>query len=200
MKFKNVELEAIAVKEAQYPPGDMLEIAVVGRSNVGKSSFINTLLGRKDMAYISSKPGKTRTINFYNIDGLFRLVDLPGYGYAIASKKEKQAWANTIDEYLNGRENLVEVVALMDMRHPPSKQDVEMYQWILEQGFAGMIVATKADKLSQPKRKKALNEMVKTLKLEGNDAIFPYSSVTGENIEEIRETLLDMIQYHKEEA
>ena len=126
MKFKSIELEQVAGFKSQWPAEYIEEIAFVGRSNVGKSSFINTFLGRKNLAKTSSKPGKTRTINFYNIDNKFRLVDLPGYGYAKVSKAEKAKWDKLINEYLHQRENLKEVFLLVDIRHEPTALDLSL--------------------------------------------------------------------------
>ena len=130
MKIFKAELERVAVKPNQYPDTNLPEIAFAGRSNVGKSSFINSLVNRKSLARTSGKPGKTRTINFYNINDEFRLVDLPGYGYAKVSKEEKEKWGYIIEEYLNNRENLVEVIQLVDIRHSPTKEDIMMHNWL----------------------------------------------------------------------
>ena len=130
MKINKSEITALAVNEKQYPKDNKFEIAFAGRSNVGKSSLINTLTNRKSLAKTSNKPGKTRTINFYNINDQFRLVDLPGYGYAQVSKGEKEKWSKMIDDYLHNRENLVEVILLLDIRHEPGEHDLTMYKWI----------------------------------------------------------------------
>lgn len=152
--FNESRLEKIAALPEQYPPSDLGEIAFAGRSNVGKSSLINSLIQRKNLARTSSKPGKTRTVNFYNVDDAFRLVDLPGYGYASVSKAEKEKWAETIETYLHQRENLYEVILVVDSRHEPTVQDKQMYEWILHLGFTGFVVATKTDKLSKNKLNK----------------------------------------------
>lgn len=196
MKIKELELEAVAVKKSQYPRNELPEFAFVGRSNVGKSSFINAFLGRKNLARTSKKPGKTRTINFYKINNIFRLVDLPGYGYAATSKKEKNAWADIINEYLVEREHLSELILLVDMRHKPTVQDQQMYYWMVENNFAGLVIATKADKLSQPKRKKAMDRIKKTLNIQDSQLIIPYSSETGENLDEIEKIILDMCKHY----
>lgn len=197
MKIKSCELEKVAVKQEQYPVADVPEFAFCGRSNVGKSSFINAMLGRKNLAHTSGKPGKTRTINFYRINDMLRLVDLPGYGYAVASKKDQDAWAKTINDYLAYRDNLAELILLVDIRHEPSAQDKEMYRWIVESGFAGMIVATKADKLSKNQRQKAISVIRKALDVEYKELIFPYSAVTRENIDSLWDELYQMTLYHK---
>lgn len=198
MKIKSLELEAVAVKQEQYPSVDLPEFAFAGRSNVGKSSFINSMLGRKNLAHTSGKPGKTRTINFYRINDTLRLVDLPGYGYAVASKKDKDEWAVTINTYLANRENLKELILLVDMRHEPTAQDKEMYSWIVESGYAGLIVATKADKLSRTQRPKAISTIKKALGIQDSNLIIPYSSVTKENIPELWNILMDMVKFYRE--
>ena len=130
MIIKKAELAAVAVKRAQYPEEDMAEIAFAGRSNVGKSSLINLLLNRKKLARTSSSPGKTRTINFYQINDAFRIVDLPGYGYAKVSRSLSENWGDMIETYLSGRQRLLKVIQLVDVRHVPTEQDVQMYQWL----------------------------------------------------------------------
>ncbi|MCD1146523.1 ribosome biogenesis GTP-binding protein YihA/YsxC [Peptoniphilus sp. KCTC 25270] len=197
MKIRSLELEAVAVKPHQYPQDGLPEFAFAGRSNVGKSSFINSMLNRKNIARTSGKPGKTRTINFYRVNDELRLVDLPGYGYAVASKKDKDEWARTINTYLGNRENLKELILLVDMRHAPSAQDQEMYRWIVESGFAGLVVATKADKLSRRERPQALQQIRRTLEMENTDLIIPYSAVTKENIPTLWSILMDMVDFHK---
>ncbi len=156
MKIKSTEFLISAVKPEQYPPENLPEIAFAGRSNVGKSSMINMLLNRRNFARTSSTPGKTQTLNFYEINEAFRFVDLPGYGYARVSKDQHKSWGGMIRTYLSKRENLLEVVQLVDIRHKPSLQDQEMYQWILDEGFNGIVVATKADKLSKSQISKQL--------------------------------------------
>lgn len=135
MKINKVVLEKVSFYQDQYPEGNLPEIALAGRSNVGKSSFVNSIAGTSKLARTSKVPGKTRTINFYNVNGDFRLVDLPGYGYAKVSKKEKEKWGQIINEYLNVRENLEEVILVVDIRHKPTTQDVQMYQWIRSFGY-----------------------------------------------------------------
>ena len=135
MKIKNIELEQVAGFKAQWPKDNLSEIAFVGRSNVGKSSFINSFSNRKAIARTSSKPGKTRTINFYRVNDSFRLVDLPGYGFAKVSKAEKAKWDKLINEYLHDRENLKEVFLIVDIRHEPTALDKQMYEWIIDSGY-----------------------------------------------------------------
>lgn len=187
MKFNKIELEQVAGFKSQWPAENLEEIAFVGRSNVGKSSFINAFLGRKNLAKTSSKPGKTRTINFYNIDNKFRLVDLPGYGYAKVSKAEKAKWDKLINEYLHDRENLKEVFLLVDIRHEPTALDVQMYDWILESGFTGFVIATKYDKISKNQLHKHIKQIMKKLNVADEGLIFAYSSETRHNIGVINE-------------
>ena len=163
MKIISSELEQIAAIISQYPKSDLKEIAFAGRSNVGKSSFINAVINRKNLARTSSKPGKTRTVNFYKINNEFRLVDLPGYGYAQVSKSEKEKWGKIIETYLTNRGNLCEVILVVDIRHAPSKDDILMYNWLLEYGFSGYVIATKADKISRGQWNKHLKIVRETL-------------------------------------
>ncbi|HSN65938.1 MAG TPA: ribosome biogenesis GTP-binding protein YihA/YsxC, partial [Fusibacter sp.] len=149
MKIKNSQFVISAVARSQYPDDALPEFAFAGRSNVGKSSLINMLLNRRGLAKTSGTPGKTQLVNFYDIDGLFRLVDLPGYGFAKVSKEKKANWGNIIDTYLNNRETLIEVFQLVDIRHKPSNEDKEMYTWIKGCGFNGIVLATKSDKLTK---------------------------------------------------
>lgn len=189
MKFKSIELEQVAGFKSQWPSESIEEIAFVGRSNVGKSSFINAFLGRKSLAKTSSTPGKTRTINFYNIDKKFRLVDLPGYGYAKVSKKEKEKWDKLINEYLHDRENLKEVFLLVDIRHEPTDLDRQMYDWIIESGFTGFIIATKYDKISKNQLQKHIKAIMKKLDIEDEGLIFAYSSENKHNLGVIHEQI-----------
>lgn len=188
-KIKTPTLEKIAVKTSQYPESNLDEVAMAGRSNVGKSSLINSIVGRKALARTSSKPGKTRTINFYNIDEILRLVDLPGYGYAAVSHTERDKWAETINLYLTSRENLREVLLLVDFRHEPTNDDLEMYKWILEAGFTGYVIATKVDKIGKSKRQKHVKIIADKLGIKDRNLIIPYSSETKENIEKIYQVL-----------
>lgn len=189
MKFKSIELEQVAGFKSQWPSENIEEIAFVGRSNVGKSSFINAFLGRKSLAKTSSTPGKTRTINFYNIDNKFRLVDLPGYGYAKVSKKEKEKWDKLINEYLHDRENLKEVFLLVDIRHEPTDLDRQMYDWIIESDFTGFIIATKYDKISKNQLQKHIKAIMKKLDLVDEGLIFAYSSENKHNLGVIHEQI-----------
>lgn len=176
MKINKSDLQAIAVKPNQYPNDDLQEIAFAGRSNVGKSSFINSLINRVNLARTSGKPGKTRTINFYLINEAFRFVDLPGYGYAQVSKGERKKWGQIIEEYLNERKNLKEVVLIVDIRHEPTDADLMMYDWIRSFGYKGIVIATKADKISKGKWQKHVKVIREKLGVEDSDLIIPYSS------------------------
>ena len=187
MKIKDIELEQVAGFKSQWPNDDLAEIAFVGRSNVGKSSFINSFSNRKAIAKTSSKPGKTRTINFYRVNKTFRLVDLPGYGYAKVSKAEKTKWDKLINEYLHERENLKEVFLLVDIRHEPTALDRQMYDWILESGYMGFVIATKFDKIKKGQVQKHLKQVQKTLGIEDEGLIFAYSSETKHNKDVLEE-------------
>lgn len=194
MIIKKVDLAAVAVKPQQYPQDAMKEIALVGRSNVGKSSLINTLLNRKKMARVSGNPGKTRTINFYQINDTFRIVDLPGYGYAKVSRSISEEWGPMMEAYLAKRENLLKVVQLVDIRHEPSKQDVQMYEWLRYYGLEGVVVATKADKVSRNEMSKNISVIRKTLGMESEDVIIPISALKktgGEDLLAVFEAILE---------
>lgn len=190
MKITKSDIEAVAVKPSQYPPENMKEIAFAGRSNVGKSSLLNLLTGRKKLAKVSGSPGKTRTINFYVINDAFRIVDLPGYGYAKVSKSMSQEWGGMIEQYLQTRDNLLKVVQLVDIRHEPSKQDVEMYEYLRYYGLDGIVVATKADKVSRNQIPKQIKQIRKTLKLGEDDIVIPVSALKRTGYEK----LLDVIE------
>ncbi len=183
MKIISSDLHAIAVDPKGYPEDDLPEIAFVGRSNVGKSSFINSMINRKNLARTSGKPGKTRTINFYIINDEFRFVDLPGYGYARVSKKEQDKWKDIIETYLSSRKNLAEIALIVDIRHEPTEQDVMMYDWIRSFGYRGIVVATKADKISKGKYHRNLKIIIDKLGLEDKNLIIPYSAIDKKNVE-----------------
>ncbi|HCS12070.1 MAG: ribosome biogenesis GTP-binding protein YihA/YsxC [Tissierellia bacterium] len=185
MIIKKSEILISAVKNEQYPNTIVPEIAFAGKSNVGKSSMINALLNRRSLARTSSQPGKTQTLNFYNINDEFNFVDLPGYGYAKVSKAEKSKWADMIDSYLHGRQQLKEVILLVDIRHEPGKNDLQMYEWIKSFGFTGYIIATKADKLSRSQQMKSLNDIKKTMQIKDDNLIFPFSATSKFGVEEI---------------
>lgn len=176
MKISKSDLHAIAVSPKQYPDDDLPEIAFAGRSNVGKSSFINSMINRVNLARTSSKPGKTRTINFYIINEDFRFVDLPGYGYAQVSKSERKKWGHIIEEYLIERKNLKEIVLLVDIRHEPTDDDLMMYQWIKSFNYRGLVIATKADKISKGKWQKHVKIIKEKLGINDTSLIIPYSA------------------------
>lgn len=181
MKISKSDLHAIAVSPKQYPDDDLPEIAFAGRSNVGKSSFINSMINRANLARTSGKPGKTRTINFYIINDSFRFVDLPGYGYAQVSKVEKEKWGKIIETYLKERENLKEIVLVVDIRHEPTNQDLQMYQWIKSFGYRGLVIATKADKISRGNYQKHVKIVREKLKVSDSSLIIPYSAESKTN-------------------
>ncbi len=178
MKIKKSKFMTSAVTESQYLDSELPEIAVVGRSNVGKSSLINLLLNRKNLARTSSTPGKTQLINFFDIDGKFTLVDLPGYGYARVSKEQKKSWGKIIETYLKKRKNLLEVILLVDLRHKPTTEDIEMYHWIKSYGFNGIVIATKCDKIAKSKYKKHIDIIKKALDIENDSLIVPTSTLS----------------------
>ena len=194
MKIKKSEIVAVAVKPAQYPPDDMVEIAFAGRSNVGKSSLLNLLTGRKKLAKVSGSPGKTRTINFYLINDAFRIVDLPGYGYAKVSKSMSADWGPMMDKYLQGRQGLRKVVQLVDVRHEPSKQDLQMYEYLRHYGLDGIVVATKADKLSKNQLNRNIAMIRKSLKLGPEDVVIPVSALKKTGQEELLTVIRDLLK------
>ena len=180
MNIHNVSLTVSAVNPKQYPDTPFPDLAFAGRSNVGKSSFINKVLGRKSLARTSSKPGKTATINFYNIDDCLNFVDLPGYGYAKVSKEEKKKWSTMIETYLNSRPTLSQVILIVDSRHAPTENDAVMLNFIRAVCGRAVVVASKLDKLKNSERDDALRRVISTLRLCGDDSIIPFSAVTGE--------------------
>lgn len=196
MKIKKAEITISAVSRSQYPAEGLPEIAFAGRSNVGKSSLINCLLNRKNLARTSSQPGKTRTINFYRINDSFFMVDLPGYGYARVSKTEQLKWGRMMDEYLNTRTTLEGVLQLVDMRHKPTDLDVMMYNWIKEAGFSGIVIATKADKISRGKWQHNLKVIINTLGMDQEDIIIPFSAVKREGKDQVWNIIDQFIPSH----
>ena len=195
MKIKTAEIVMSAVAPKQYPEGEMPEIALVGRSNVGKSSAINIILGRKKLARTSQNPGKTRTINFYLINEEFHLVDLPGYGYAKVSKTSRAEWGKMMETYLSTRENLREVVLLVDIRHEPSNNDVLMYEWLRHFGYGTIVMATKKDKISKSKLQKHVNIIRTKLKMNAEDIVIPVSSLKKEGIEKVWEAFTEKMDF-----
>ena len=192
IKIKNSDFVTSAVKKEQYPTTGLPEIAFVGRSNVGKSSIINALTNRKKLAKVSQTPGKTRLINFFVINnGEFHLVDLPGYGYAKVSKTEKASWGNTIETYLSGRSELKRVVLLVDSRHKPTADDIQMHEWIKFYGYDEVIIATKSDKLSNNELRKKEKDIRETLKLTKEDTLYFFSSVNKKGRDELIDNLFN---------
>ncbi|HEY5585238.1 MAG TPA: ribosome biogenesis GTP-binding protein YihA/YsxC [Ruminiclostridium sp.] len=185
MIIKNAEHEITAVKPNQYPVTGFPEVAFVGRSNVGKSSIINVLLNRKKLARVAGKPGKTRQINFYNVNSNFYMVDLPGYGFANVSKDMKASWENIIETYLYSRKqnNLRMVVLLLDIRHTPNNDDVVMHQWIRGFGLNALIVATKADKITRSQINVRINDIRKTLLIDDSTKVIPFSALNRSGLE-----------------
>lgn len=194
MKIKNSSFVISAVSPEQYPDDLLPEIAMAGRSNVGKSSLINMLINRKNLARTSSTPGKTQTINFYDIDEKFRLVDLPGYGYAKVSKEHKKTWGKIIETYLRERKTLLEVIQLVDIRHKPTKEDVEMYKWIKSFGFNGIVVATKYDKVKKSQLKKHLDIIRKELEMEPDDVLVTTSTSNRKGKYEMWEIMNELFE------
>ncbi len=188
MVIKNVNLETVCGITSKLPDNTLPEIAFAGKSNVGKSSLINALMNRKSYARISATPGKTQTINFYNINEELYLVDLPGYGYAKVSEKEKEQWGKLIERYLHGSKQLKVVFLLIDIRHDPSANDKMMYDWIVYQGFEPVIIATKLDKLKRSQIQKQIKSVKNGLQLLPGTKIIPFSSVTKQGRDEIWET------------
>ena len=180
MIIKNPKFEISAVGPKQYPSGNLPEIVLAGKSNVGKSSFINTMINRKSLARTSSEPGKTRQINFYNIDDTMYFVDLPGYGYAAVSKQEKKKWGLMMEEYLNTRENLRHTLLLVDSRHKPTADDVQMAEWIRYNFGSLIVIATKLDKLKKSQIEGNMDVIKQTLKLGENDILVPFSTKDDE--------------------
>ena len=198
MKVNKAEIVAVTARANQYPPDNMPEIAFAGRSNVGKSSLLNLLTGRKKLAKISGTPGKTRTINFYEINDRFRIVDLPGYGYAKVSKSESEKWGAMMDEYLQTREGLIVVAQLIDIRHEPTAQDIQMYEYLQYYGLSGLIVATKADKISRNQLQKQMAMIRRKLNADKDDVILPVSALNRTGHEELLDELDECVKYYEE--
>ena len=178
MNVNKAEIVISAVSQAQYPPDLLPEIVLLGRSNVGKSSFINTLIRRKALARTSSQPGKTQTMNFYRINEQFTFVDMPGYGYAKVSKKEREKWGVMIEEYLRERKNIVQIFLLIDSRHAPSEDDCLMYEWLCYYGLDPVVIATKADKISKNDAQKSLKKIRSALSANQLQKIILFSAET----------------------
>ena len=189
MKVHNAEIVISAVSPKQYPETDLPEIALAGRSNVGKSSFINTLIDRKNLARTSGKPGKTQTLNFYLIENTLHFVDVPGYGYAKVSKTERAKWGEMIETYITSRKQLRAVVSLVDVRHDPSKEDIQMYEFLKYYNIPVIVVATKADKIPRGKWNKHTSAIKKKLDFDPDDTFILFSSETKKGKEEAWEAI-----------
>ena len=185
MVVKQVNLETVCGVTSRFPENRLPEFAFAGKSNVGKSSLINGLLNRKNLARVGQDPGKTRTVNFYNVNQEFYLVDLPGYGYAKVPQKDREAWGRMIEKYLHSSKMLRQVFLLIDIRHEPGANDRQMFEWITAQGFPPVIIATKLDKISRNERPKQLKILREGLGAGPETTIVPYSAVTKDGREEI---------------
>lgn len=198
MVIKSVNLETVCGVTSEFPENEHFEVAFAGKSNVGKSSLINGLVNRKGLARTSSQPGKTQTINFYNINESMYLVDLPGYGYARANEEIKAKWGKMIERYLHTSEKLQAVFLLIDIRHDPSDNDKLMYEWMVEQGFAPIIIATKSDKIKRGQIKEHIWAIEKGLNVQPDTIIIPFSAETKEGKDEIWQ-LIESLVYTEEE-
>lgn len=185
MVIKNVSLETVCGITSKLPENDKPEVAFAGKSNVGKSSLINALMNRKSLARTSSQPGKTQTINFYNINDALYCVDLPGYGYAKVSEEVKEKWGKMIERYLRKSKQLKQVFLLIDIRHEPSQNDRNMYEWIIYNGYRPIIIATKLDKIKRSQVSKQVKLVREGLGMEKDDILIPVSSETKQGIAEI---------------
>ena len=200
MVIKNISLETVCGITSKLPENTLPEIAFAGKSNVGKSSLINALMNRKSFARTSATPGKTQTINFYNINKEMYLVDLPGYGYAKVSEKEKVEWGKMIERYLNTSKQLRAVFLLIDIRHDPSANDKMMYSWIVEQGFNPIIIATKLDKIKRSQIQKQVKAIKTGLNLLPGTIVIPFSAETKQGRDEIWDLMDQIIADDGEEA
>ena len=199
MIVNNVNLAAVGVKFSQYPTDNKPELAFAGKSNVGKSSLINSMIYRKALARTSQNPGKTRTINFYNVEDLLYFVDLPGYGYAKASHSEIEKWGKIIEDYLTKRESLKAIIMLVDIRHEPGANDLMMYDWLKHYNHKIIIVATKSDKLKRSQLQKHVAMLKKGFNLQKEDIILPFSSETKSGRDELWKIIEGICEIEKEE-
>ncbi len=195
MVIKNVSLETVCGVTSKFPDNQLAEVAFAGKSNVGKSSLINALMNRKSLARTSSQPGKTQTINFYNINDAMYLVDLPGYGYAKASESEKKKWGKMVESYLQSSRQLRAVFLLIDIRHDPSANDKMMYDWIVHQSYDPIIVATKLDKIKRSQIEKNVKAIRIGLNVKPGTKILPFSAETKQGREEIWRLMDEVIGY-----
>lgn len=199
MIIKNVELETVCGITSKVPDHTLPEIAFAGKSNVGKSSLINALMNRKALARTSAQPGKTQTINFYNINSAMYLVDLPGYGYAKVPESERAKWGKMIERYLHVSKQLKAVFLLVDIRHRPSANDKTMYEWIIYQGYRPVIIATKLDKLKRSQVQKSIREVREGLEMQSGDILIPFSAETKQGREEIWQVMDGLIGWTEPE-
>ena len=199
MVIKNVSLETVCGITSKIPDNMYNEVAFAGKSNVGKSSLINALMNRKSLARTSAQPGKTQTINFYNINDAMYLVDLPGYGYAKVSESEKEKWGKMIERYLKTSKKLKAVFLLIDIRHDPSANDKQMYDWMVYQGYAPIIIATKLDKIKRSQIQKNIKAIKEGLQVQPGTIIIPFSAETKQGRDEIWE-LIDSFVLPQEES
>ena len=199
MIVKNVALETVCGITSTIPDNPYAEVAFAGKSNVGKSSLINTLMNRKALARVSAQPGKTQTINFYNINDEMYLVDLPGYGYAKAGEEIKAKWGGMIENYLHTSKQLRAVFLLIDIRHEPSDNDCLMYEWMVEQGFAPIIIATKSDKIARGKIHQHVEMIKRVLQVEPETVVIPFSAETKDGKDKIWEFVDELVGYVGEE-
>ncbi len=194
LRIKNAVFKGVFVDMKSLPPEPLPEIALVGRSNVGKSSLINKMANQRHLAKSSSTPGKTRTINYYLINNEWHMVDLPGYGYDRVSKAEQKKWGKMIEDYLSKREQLRGVIQLVDIRHEPNENDVLMQEWLMHCEVPVLVVATKADKISRGARPKYINAIRRKFSLSQQDPILVFSAETGEGSEEILAAIAELLQ------
>ncbi len=200
MNIKNVNLETVCGITSRLPENTLPEIAFAGKSNVGKSSLINALLCRKSLARTSSQPGKTQTINFYNVNDVLYLVDLPGYGYAKVAQEIREKWGKLIERYLHGSKQLKAVFLLIDIRHEPSENDRRMYEWIVWNGYDPIIIATKLDKIKRSQIQKQLKILRTGLNVKPGTRILPFSALTKQGREEIWAVMEEFLDENSEKA
>lgn len=198
MVIKNVSLETVIGVTSQIPENQMMEIAFAGKSNVGKSSLINALMNRKSLARTSSQPGKTQTINFYNVNDELYFVDLPGYGYAKVSQTEKEKWGKMIEKYLHNSKVLQAVFLLIDIRHEPSANDKQMYDWIMSNGFHPIIIATKLDKIKRSQLSKQIKLIRQGLGVSPDTIVIPFSAETKQGREETYDLIDSLLEQYRE--
>lgn len=196
--IRKAEYTASAVKYEQYPTGGLPEIAMAGRSNVGKSSLINKFLGRRNLARTGNTPGKTQTLNFYRVNDAWFLVDLPGYGYAKVAKTVNAQWGPMMENYFKRRETLRAVIQIVDIRHSPSTEDIQMHWWLREKQVPTMVVATKADKIARGQWRKHLTMIAEALDIPEVSMILPFSAESGVGREELNEAVEEILGFNEE--